>query len=138
MVIDHEGGFYPPGVVQYGVSLQRLIVVRVRELRDFVWVWEQALRSPATAVVWGRVEKLTSKEFRRLQLAAERGKTVGMLIRGAHQPKAPSWADLGLLVSPCLSAAPSWSYRRWKIQVIRCRRGKCGEEAILKEEGWHG
>jgi hypothetical protein len=140
VVIDVEGAFYPPGVVRYGVSLRHMIVVRVRDPHDLVWAWEQALRSSATAVVWGRVEKLTCKEFRRLQLAAEHGKTVGMLVRGAYRSRDPSWADWGFLVSPCLSAVPSWGCRRWKVQVVRCRGGKCGEEVILreKEEGWHG
>jgi hypothetical protein len=45
---------------------------------------------------------LADREFRRLQLAAETGGTLGLLVRPAQARDEPSWADLRLLVEPVI------------------------------------
>jgi hypothetical protein len=96
VVLDRAGTFYPPAAVGWGVDPARLIVVRPRTVRDELWAAVQSLRSPVVAAVWTMIDRLESRNFRRLQLAAEAGRTLGVLVRRASARGQPSWADLRL------------------------------------------
>jgi hypothetical protein len=96
VVLDRARAFYPPAAVGWGVDPARLVVVRPRTARDEIWAAVQALRSPVVAAVWTMVDRLESRNFRRLQLAAEAGGTLGVLVRGASARGQPSWADVRL------------------------------------------
>jgi hypothetical protein len=98
VVIDRLQTFYPPTAAAWGIDLNRLLIVRPRGMRDALWATLQALRSPAVAAVWAPLEKLDSREFRQLQLAAQAGHTLGLLLRPAHVRGQPSWADVRLKV----------------------------------------
>src|SRR5205085_6193640 len=81
-------------------DLDNLLVVRPREKADELWALDQALRCPAVAAVWGPVGELDDRALRRLQLAAEEGRGLGLLLREASVCGRPSWADVRLLVRP--------------------------------------
>jgi protein ImuA len=100
VVIDASGEFYPPTAAGWGIDLDRTIVVRPATRRDEVWAWDQALRCPAVGAVWGWIAALESRSFRRLQLAAEAGGGVGLLVRPARFQREPTWAGVRLLVEP--------------------------------------
>ena len=96
VVLDRMRAFYPPAAAGWGVDPARLIVVRPRTPRDEIWAAVQSLRSPVVAAVWTMIDRLDSRNFRRLQLAAEAGGTLGVLVRGASARGQPSWADVRL------------------------------------------
>jgi len=101
VVIDRQQTFYPPAAVAWGIDLNRLIVIRPRSARDELWAAVQSLRSPAVAAVWGMIDRLDSRAFRRLQLAAQAGRTLGLLLRPPSARGQPSWADVRLGVGNC-------------------------------------
>jgi len=73
---------YAPGLEQSGVRLDQLWWISVDHARDAAWASEQSLRSGACAAVllWPR-QPLTDKALRRLQLAAEQGRSLGFLLQ---------------------------------------------------------
>jgi protein ImuA len=99
VVIDRQQTFYPPAAAAWGVDLKRLLIVRPRGAGDELWAAEQALRSPAVAALWATIDRLDTHAFRRLQLAAQAGHTLGLLLRPACARAQPSWADVRLEVS---------------------------------------
>ena len=99
VVIDRRQTFYPPAAAVWGIDLDRLILVRPRSARDELWASVQSLRSPAVAAVWGMIDRLDSRAFRRVQLAAQAGRTLGLLLRPPSARGQPSWADVRLGVS---------------------------------------
>ncbi len=101
VVVDRAQTFYPPAAAAWGIDLERLIVVRPRNARDELWALVQALRSPVVVALWANIERLDSKAFRRLQLAAEAGRTLGVLLRPASARGQPTWADARLEVESC-------------------------------------
>jgi hypothetical protein len=101
VVIDRQQNFYPPAAAGWGIDLERLIVVRPRSARDELWAAVQSLRSSAVAAVWGMIDRLDSRAFRRLQLAAQAGRTLGLFLRPPSARGQPSWADVRLEVSNC-------------------------------------
>jgi len=116
--------FYPPAALRLGIASERLIVVRAAKTADTLWAFDQALRCPAVgaALVWLR--RLESRTFRRLQLAAEQGGTLGLLIRPESARHEPSWASVRLRVEP-LPLADSIARRRLRIQGLPSRGGTC-------------
>ena len=146
VVIDRQQTFYPPAAVAWGVDPRRLIVVHPRSQRDELWAAVQSLRSPATAATWAAIDRLNDRAFRRLQLAAQAGRTLGLVLRPAAARGQPSWADVRLWVgardwglgtgkgrqfpSP-QPLAPS-PLRRVQIRVLRCSGGRPGDSTTLE------
>jgi protein ImuA len=100
VLIDGGGLMYPPAISRLGIPLDTIIVVRPERAQQALWAWEQSLRCPGVAVVIGRLNRLQTSEFRRLQLAAETGGAIGMLLCSARDRRQQSWADLRLYVEP--------------------------------------
>jgi hypothetical protein len=100
VVLDRAGEFYPPAAIRLGIEPQGLVVVRAANEADHAWALDQALRCPAVAAVVAWPERLAAKTFRRLQLAAEQGGSLGLLIRPPRVRHEPSWADVRLWIEP--------------------------------------
>lgn len=122
VVIDRQGSFYPPSAAALGIELNELIVVRPRSQRDEIWAFDQALRSRAVAAVWGRLEEIPERAYRRLQLSAESGESMGLLIRSPQYMEEPTWAEVSLHVQAC----PAEVSRRFRVSVVRCQGGQAG------------
>jgi hypothetical protein len=89
---------FAPALASRGVALDRVAVVNgARPL----WALEQALRSGACDVALGWARQVKPREIRRLQLAAERGRTLGVLFRPRRAAREPSAAVLRLTLAPC-------------------------------------
>jgi cell division inhibitor SulA len=100
VVVDPQREFYPPGVTPWGFDLARVVVVRPGSAGEALWALEQALRCRGVGAVFCRWGPLDDRASRRLQLAAEHGGSVGVLVRPACYRRQPSWADVRLLVRP--------------------------------------
>jgi hypothetical protein len=148
VVIDRQQTFYPPAAAAWGIDLNRLIIVRPRDARDELWAAVQALRSPAVAAVWAMVDRLESRAFRRLQLAAQAGRTLGLLLRTGYARAQPSWADVRLEVNNCgfrisdcgssrsilnpQSAIRNHVARRVQVRISRLRSNRPGGSIIFE------
>ncbi len=100
-----------------GLDLARLIVVRPENTADEQWALDQSLRSPGVAAVWCPLEKCPPRLGRRLQLAAEAGGNLGLLIRPATARGDPSWAEARFLVTPLVATAG----RRLRVELLHLR-----------------
>jgi len=97
-LIDPVGEFYPPAVIRMGVSLDRLIIVRPRGAKEAAWAMEQALRCRSVGAVVGWFGLSDASAVRRLQLAAESGRHVGLLVHDESHGAAARFAMLRLRV----------------------------------------
>ena len=133
VVIDDERNFYPVGVAGLGVPLDRTIIVRADTEEAGQWAWEQALRTPGVTVTLGRLEKVSDKVARRLQLASEAGGVLGFLIRPPDAPSA-TWAATRLIME---GMAGSGNTPGWRLRV-RVTRGQTGpRESVAEVELGH-
>ena len=132
VVLDRRREFYPPAAVRLGIEPEELIVVQAGSQADEHWALDQTLRCRGVAAVLAWPERLDGRTFRRLQLAAEEGGGLGLLIRPLVARGEPSWADVRLLVEP-LPAEPLLSRkRRLRIHLLRCRGGAAGRSIDLE------
>ena len=70
---------YAPGFESLGVDLARLIVVRTRSNGESLWAAERCLRAGTCAAVIAWPGPGSERSLRRLQLAAEEGKSFGVI-----------------------------------------------------------
>jgi protein ImuA len=133
--IDWSQQFYPPAAAAMGLDLKRLIIVRPCNLADRLWAIDQALRSPAIAAVVAEVEHLDDRGARRLQLAAEQGGGIGLLVRHAAAQRHPSWAEVQWLVRPLAVGA---AHRQLELQLLRARGGRMGARQRVQIHAVHG
>jgi cell division inhibitor SulA/protein ImuA len=88
---------FAPALASCGVVLDRVAVVGgARPL----WALEQTLGSGACDAVLGWVRQVKLRDIRRLQLAAERGRTLGVVFRPRRAAREASAAVLRLGVEP--------------------------------------
>jgi len=134
---------HAPGLGGLGLDSGRVILVRAGRPADRLWAMEEGLRAPALAGVLGELPELGLTDGRRLQLAAESGGTLGLvLLRGwRHGPagERPSAAASRWRIaaapapgSPVESGWPAGGPARlvgpprWRIELTRCRGGRPG------------
>ncbi len=128
LYIDTGGDFYPPGAAQLGVPLERLLVVRAARRADALWVSEQALRCRAVAAVVLPVRRVDAYVTRRLQLAAESGGGLGLVIQSEPRP-GHTFAASRLRLDPLIGEAET---RRVLVSVLKLREGRPPEPFVLE------
>jgi cell division inhibitor SulA len=104
---------FAPALAAHGVALEKILVVRTDQA---LWAFEQALVLGACEVALGWVGKVTARSLRRLQLAAERGRTLGVLFRAQGAAREPSCAVLRLWVEPAI--------RGIRLRLLKSRGGQ--------------
>lgn len=88
---------FAPALAARGVVLDRVAVVAGD---PGMWALEQTLGSGACDAVLGWVRQPKPRDIRRLQLAAERGRTLGVLFRPRRAAREASAAVLRLTIEP--------------------------------------
>lgn len=114
---------YAPALARAGVALAQCWVVEPQSAADRVWAIEQLLRCPGVGAVAGWLDAADERVQRRLQLAAETGGAVGLLLRppGARSQPSVAALRLALLNSP---QGP-------RVEVLKARGGRVGQSAPL-------
>lgn len=133
VVVDRGGRFYPPAAVARGIESRDLIMAASNETAmssaEELWALDQALRCKGVAVVMAWIDKIDPHSFRRLQLAAEVGQTLALLIRPARVRSLPTWADVQLLISPSVQANSKNENRFCRATLLR-QRGRAGSSTV--------
>jgi hypothetical protein len=88
---------FAPALEAHGVALDRMLVVKTHLP---LWAHEQALRSGACGIAMAWLPRVSARAIRRLQLAAEQGRALGVLYRSQHFAREASPAMLRLLLEP--------------------------------------
>ena len=90
---------YAPALAQWGMNLSRVLVVRPKRAAEALWAAEQALSSGNCAAVLVWSEQMDDVESRRLQLAAENGRSWAIAFRSVKALSRSSAAALRIRVS---------------------------------------
>jgi protein ImuA len=127
------GALYPPGLARFKISTGSFTLARAARRRDALWVAEEALRSGACAGVALEADfALAVTESRRLQLAAEEGGGLGLVLRphGVATAGTASVARTRWLAEPCPGPAGA---SNWRLELNRNRSGPQG----IWQVTWH-
>jgi protein ImuA len=93
---------FAPALAAHRVVLEHVLVVRVPAVlrSGALWAFEQSLGSGACDLVMAWAKRPRAKQIRRLQLAAERGRALGVLFRPLQARRESSHAALRLEIEP--------------------------------------
>ncbi|HEV3416707.1 MAG TPA: hypothetical protein VG056_07850, partial [Pirellulales bacterium] len=155
VVVDRPRMFYPPAAAGLGIDWSWFVVVRPQSERDEAWALDQVLRSAGVGSVLCWPRKLGERRFRQMQLAAEAGGTLGLIVRPEQARDEPSWAEVRLLVTPAKQRSEvgdrrsekgvqvrrtkdegrkTSATRRLRVEVIRSRGGAQGTVELELDE----
>ena len=135
IMIDPDQELYPLAMSLLGIDLARTIFIHPETPLQTLWALEQSLRCPGATVTICRLSDLNSQTFRRLQLAAEKGGTLAMILRSDKFKKSPSWSETRLCITPVpshcnyfkksdfLTGLSSHTQRRIQIKLLRTLQG---------------
>jgi cell division inhibitor SulA/protein ImuA len=112
---------FAPALAAHGITLSRVLVVRSGSP---LWACEQALGSGACEAVLTWMQRIEPRALRRLQLATERGRTLGFLLRTLTRraTRESSCAALRLTVEPAGEAT--------RLTLLKSRGGLKGSFEI--------
>jgi protein ImuA len=136
IVLEQDGmRAWPPGLARFGLTPARLVLARSSRWSDALWAMEEALRCSAVS---GAVLALPPEQTaghhaldltatRRLQLAAEAGGALGLLLR----PDAGSVALSATTTRWRVSAHPVEAEAAldegcWQLELLRAKTGRPG------------
>lgn len=138
---------WPPGLARCGLPPTHLVLVRAERWPDALWAMEEALRCPAVTGAllttgWEGGESRDSAALdltatRRLQLAAEAGGALGLLLRpdGERGRLQPSATTTRWRIAPlATAAAEGLAVPRWQLELLRARSGAPGGPWVV---AWH-
>ncbi len=75
---------YAPGLAQAGIALPQILVVACKQENDIPWALEKLLRNRRCGMALAWPQRLNEHQSRRLQLAAEQGKSLAVLFPQRH------------------------------------------------------
>lgn len=89
---------YAPALAQSGIPLAQCLVVRPANPEDALWAAEQALRSGACGAAFLWMQKDDYAWMRRLQMAAQAGRCMAVMLRSTAAERASTPAHLRVVV----------------------------------------
>lgn len=128
---------YSPALRAHGIELERMLVVDLPEqgaavnaAEQVLWAYEQALRFSdcAAALLW--LDQASRLALRRLQLAAETGRTWGIVFRPQRCVDAASPAPFRLVLE-ATAPAERGEGSRLRVTLHKARGGRGGAQCEL-------
>ncbi len=107
---------FAPALEEHGVALERMLIVRTHLP---LWAQEQALRSGACEMALAWLPRASPRAIRRLQLAAEQGRALGVLYRSQRFAAEASPAMLRIALDPVTDADGPGA----RVRLIKSRGG---------------
>jgi protein ImuA len=123
---------FAPGLYQAGLSPERLLYAEANDDAELLALMEEGLRHRGLGAVIGEVKRASMANTRRLQLAAEGGRTIGLLMkRHAREGGDPLAVPSAAVTRWRIAAAPSTPLPvagigrpRWRVELARQRGGE--------------
>jgi hypothetical protein len=107
---------YPPALVQWGIKLSHVLIVRPKKNTEILWAAEQALSFGNCAAVLLWPDSLDDAASRRLQLAAEKGQSWAVAFRPASAAMQASAAALRIRIVAGMSGSD--------LRILKSRGGR--------------
>jgi len=133
--INASRSIFPPALHSFGITPDKMIFIDVAKEKDRLWTIEEALKCDGLAAVIGEIQDVTFTAGRRLQLAVEKSKVTGFLIRNNPKNIATACETRWRITSlPCENSPglPGVGFPRWNVELLKVRNGTPGEWQV----GW--
>lgn len=121
---------FPPALKAFGVDPDRVIFIDVKNERDALWVTEEALKCEGLSAVIAELQELSFAQSRRLQLAVEKSRVTGFILRSNLQKLCTTTCVARWQIEPIPSqiekGVPGVGFARWQVELLKVRNGNPG------------
>lgn len=125
--INSSDQLFAPSIKLFGIDPDRIIFVQMKKQKDILWALEEALKCEGVRVVIAEVQDIDFVQSRRLQLAVEKSKVTGFVLR--LQPRflgattcAARW-HIRPLPSYVQGDIPGVGFPEWEVELLKVRNG---------------
>lgn len=125
--ISSSNQIFAPSIKAFGLAPDRLIFVQLKKQNDILWALEEGLKCEGLRVVIAEVQDIDFVQSRRLQLAVEKSRVTGFILR--LQPRfhgatacAARW-HIRPLPSSMEEGVPGVGFPRWEVKLLKVRNG---------------
>jgi protein ImuA len=137
--ISRARQLFPPAMKAFGVAPDQIIFIDLQREKDILWVMEEALKCPGLAVVVAEIQEISFTASRRLQLAVEKSRVTGFLLRqnppGLHTLACVARWKITAIPSEPGEGLPGIGFPRWKVELLKIRNGRPGAWQIEWSDG---
>lgn len=121
---------FAPAMAAFGVAPDKVIFISLHKDKDALWVMEEALKCKGLTAVVCELRDMDFKQSRRFQLAVERSRVTGFVLRNATEKLgatacAARW-QVKALPSSDLNGLPGLGFLRWQVELLKVRNGQTG------------
>lgn len=121
---------FPPALKAFGVEPDRIIFIDVKREKDALWAMEEALKCEGLSAVIAELREIDFKQSRRLQLAVEKSKVTGFVLRsnplGIGATACAARWQITPLPSELEQGMPGVGFPKWKVELLKVRNGNPG------------
>ena len=121
---------YPPGLAYYGLRPERILFLHDLDNKQLTWATEETLKCEGLTAVVSEVPDMDFLQSRRFQLAVERSKVTGFVIR--YKPRIHNitasvtrW-KITHLPSRLENDMPGVGFPAWNVELLKVRNGSVG------------
>lgn len=125
--ISSSSQLFAPSIKSFGVDPDRIIFVQMEKQKDILWALEEGLKCEGIRAVIAEVQDINFVQSRRLQLAVEKSKVTGFVLRlkprflGATTCTA-RW-HIRPLPSHMRGDMPGVGFPEWEVELLKVRNG---------------
>jgi len=121
---------FPLAIARFGIEPHQIVFIDVQSGKQALWVLEEALKHEQFAGVVAELSDLSFDQSRRLQLACEKSKVTGFLIRTDPKRIFTTAAAARWIITHLPSQArrnkPGVAAPRWNVELQRVKNGNPG------------
>ena len=120
---------FPHALKAFGLEPHQIIFIDVKKEKEKLWVMEEALKCDGLSAVVGEIREISFTESRRLQLAVEKSRVTGFLLRTNPKNTATTCVTRwNIKPIPCVKETdlPGVTWPGWEVQLLKVRNGKIG------------
>lgn len=134
--IGTSSTFFPLAAKVFGVEPDRIIFVDMPREREVLWAVEEALKCRGLAAVVAELQEMDFVQSRRLQLAVEKSRVTGLVIRNNPRSIGSTACVARWQIKPLPSVLeeglPGVGHPRWEVELLKVRNGNAGRWQL----GW--
>jgi protein ImuA len=121
---------FPPALKTFGVDPERIIFIDVKNEQEALWVTEEALKCEGLSAVVAELQELSFAQSRRLQLAVEKSRVTGFILRSDLQKLCTTTCVARWQIEPMPSETeadmPGVGFPHWQVELLKVRNGNPG------------
>lgn len=137
--VSSSRSVFPPALKVFGIAPERILFACIKKEKDITWAMEEALKCEALAAVVGEVQDISLTASRRLQLAVEKSRVTGFLLRRNPRISTSSACISRWKITPLPSESwdelPGIGSPRWNVELLKVRNGKPGNWQVEWNNG---